>query len=223
MKRPSCLSAPVAIAAIALSCVACDERGVSVGSEELCQLDPLLVAAQERNPQEDVPPCASVGDNRLVDGNFETPLVGDCNNGFFCQFSANSVPGWDTTSEQQIIEVWNDMHMGVPAFEGKQFVELNATTQDTVFQDLALSPGQLLYWSLAHHGRKGPESFDLLIGAPDAPASQGVIESSNDGWTTFSGLYRVGSDEPITRFALSSRSTGSEGNLIDAVVFAPVP
>jgi hypothetical protein len=163
-----------------------------------------------------------VGDNRLVDAGFETPVIGDCNNGDFCQFPATSLPGWETTSEQQVIEVWNDQKMGFPAYEGKQYVELNAMSQDTVFQDLALSPGQLMYWSLAHHGRNGPEGFELLVGAPDAPTSQGLIESSNEGWTSFSGLYRVGPSEPITRFALSSRTTGSEGNLVDAVVFAPV-
>lgn len=210
------------LVACALASVACDEHGVSLGSEELCQVNPLLVTAQESSPQEALLPCATIGENRLVNAGFETPVIGDCNSGDFCQFSATSMPGWDTTSEQQVIEVWNDQKMGFAAYEGKQYVELNAMSQDTVFQDLALSPGQLMYWSLAHHGRNGPEGFELLVGAPDAPASQGLIESSNEGWASFSGLYRVGLDEPITRFALSSRSAGSEGNLVDAVVFAPV-
>jgi hypothetical protein len=205
-----------------LASVACDEHGVSLGTEELCQSDPLLVSAQENGPPVALPPCASVGDNRLVNASFETPVIGDCNSGHFCQFSATSVPGWDTTSEMQVIEVWADQNSGFPAYEGKQYVELDAMSQDTVFQDLALPAGQLMYWSLAHHGRNGLESFELLIGAPDAPTSQRLIESSNDGWTSFSGLYRVGPDEPITRFALSSRTAGSEGNLVDAVVFAPV-
>lgn len=218
MKRCWCLT----LVACALGSVACDERGVSLGTEELCQSDPLLVIAQERNPQEALPRCANLGGNRLVNAGFETPVIGDCNNGDFCQFPATSLPGWDTTSEQQVIEVWNDQKMGFAAYEGKQYIELDANSQDTVFQDLALPAGQLMYWSLAHHGRNGVESFELLLGVPDAPPSQGLIESSNQGWTSFSGLYRVGSDEPITRFALSSRTAGSEGNLVDGVVFAPV-
>lgn len=210
------------LGALALVSIACDERGISVGSEELCQTDPLLVAAHDRDRNEDVPACSTIGDNRLVDGGFETPLIGDCNSGHYCQFLANLVPGWDTTSTEQLIEIWIDQNMGYPAYEGKQYVELDGVSQDTVFQDLALTPGALMYWSLAHHGRNGLESFELLIGAPDAPTSQGSFESSIDGWTTFSGLYRVGAHEPITRFALSSRVAGSQGNLIDAVVFAPV-
>lgn len=212
----------LAVTTLALCCTACDAHGVRIGSEALCGLDPLLVTAHQRNGQPELPDCASVGENRLVDGSFEAPLVGTCNNGHFCQFPASDVPGWDTSSELQQIEIWNDQNAGVAAQDGKQFVELDASTPDTVFQDLALLPGQLMYWSFFHRGRNGLESLELLLGSPDAPLSQGVLESPSDTWTTYSGLYQVGVDETITRFALASRTGTSEGNLVDAVVFAPV-
>jgi hypothetical protein len=114
------------------------------------------------------------------------------------------------------------LRLEAPAYEGKQLVELDASTQDTVFQDLALSSGQLLYWSLAHRGRNGVDTMELLIGPPEAPVSQRVLESPADTWTSYSGLYRVGRNESVTRFALASRSGTTEGNLVDAVTFAPV-
>jgi hypothetical protein len=216
MNRALCL------AALVLGCTACDDRGIDVGSAELCQLDPRLAAAELRGGSVELTPCASIAENRLVDGNFETPSVRDCADSVFCAFPASQVPGWDTTGEMQQIEIWRDGHLGVPAQEGRQFAELDASTQDTLFQDLALSPGQVMYWSFLHRGRNGPETLELLLGPPNAPASQGSFESPNDTWTFYSGLYTVSDDEPVTRFALGSRSGTSEGNLVDAVVFAPV-
>jgi hypothetical protein len=216
MNRPLCL------AALVLCCSACDERGIEVGSEDACRLDPLLVAAEERSGPRDLSPCARVAESRLVDGGFETPAVsGSGCDDTVCAFPAPQVPGWDTSGELQQIEVWKDGHLGVPAPEGGQFAELDASTQDTLFQDVALVPGQLMYWSFLHRGRNAPDSLELLLGPPDAPASQGLFESAADTWTFYSGLYLVG-DEAVTRFALASRSGITEGNLVDAIVFAPV-
>jgi hypothetical protein len=209
------------IALLSAASLACAERGVSVGSEEPCQPEARLLAVTTAPPAE-LPTCASVGESRLVDGSFELPVVGDCNSGYFCQFSAPEVPAWDTSGEPQQIEIWNAPRQGIPTPDGQQFVELDASSQDTLFQDVALTPGQLMYWSFQHRGRNGVESVELLIGPPDALVSQGVFESSNDDWTPNSGSYTVGKAEVVTRFALASRSGTSEGNFVDAVVFAPV-
>jgi hypothetical protein len=63
---------------------------------------------------------------------------------------------------------------------------------------------------------------ELRIGPPDAERTQRAISSPEDAWYPRSGLYRVGNDELMTRFALVSRTGAAEGNLIDSVVFAPV-
>jgi hypothetical protein len=200
--------------------LACDPRGVSLGTEELCVADTDVVSAAV-NSTESVSTCARIGENELSNPGFEAPVV-DCANGNYCQFPATEVEGWQTSSEGQLIEIWHDGHMGVPAPVGSQFVELNATSPDTLWQDVALPPGQLMYWSFLHHGRNGIESVELRIGPLDAEVSQGVFASPEDAWYPYSGLYRVGSDETITRFALVSRTGLAEGNLIDSVVFAPV-
>ena len=200
--------------------LACDPRGVSLGTEELCVADSELVTA-ELDSAEQVSTCARIGRNQLSNPDFELPVV-TCQNGSFCQFPAADTEGWQTTSESQVIEVWHDGYLGVPAPEGSQFVELDATSRDTLWQELALPPDQLMYWSFLHRGRVGVESVQVRIGPPDATVSQGVFSSPADVWDKHSGLYRVGAAEPVTRLELVSRSGLAEGNLVDNVVFAPV-
>ena len=200
--------------------LACDPRGVSLGTEELCVADADLVAAAAEST-ETVSPCAAIGKNQLINPGFEVPVI-TCFANAFCRFPAAEVDGWQTSSAQEVIEIWHDGYMNVPAPAGSQFVELNADSRDTLSQELALPPGQLMYWSFVHRGRNGIESVELRIGPPDAERTQRVISSPEDAWYPRSGLYRVGNDELRTRFALVSRTGAAEGNLIDSVVFAPV-
>jgi hypothetical protein len=210
----------ICLVAAAASALACDPRGVSVGTEELCVAEPELEVAQA-NFKEPVSPCARIGENQLLDAGFEEPPV-TCFNDSFCQFTVDEVQGWQTSSAAQVIEVWRDGYLGVPASEGSQFVELDAQSQDTLWQEVALPPGQLVYWSFLHRGRNGVERVEVSIGPPDATVSQGRFASPSDAWYLHSGLYRVGADEVVTRIELASRTGFAEGNLIDAVVLAPV-
>jgi|GEM_PF-4032081 len=198
----------------------CDPRGISLGTEALCVADPELAAAAA-DSTEAISTCARVGENQLANAGFETPAV-TCANGTFCQFPAAETEGWHTDDAAQVIEIWRDGYKGVPAPVGVQFVELNANAPDTLWQELALPPGQLMYWSFLHRGRNGLESLQLRIGPPDADVLQGVFSSPEDAWYQYSGLYRVGADEAVTRFALVSLADLAEGNLVDGVVFAPV-
>lgn len=200
--------------------LSCDPRGVSVGSEESCVLPPELdpVTASD----EALSPCAQIGENLLRNGGFETPPVSDCQSTLYCHFPAAVVSGWQTTSPDQEIEIWHDYHRGVDAAQGSQFVELNAKSRDTLFQDLELAEGSVMYWSLLHRGRTGLDSLDVRIGPRGATQSQRQLSSGPDGWHSYKGLYRVGADEPVTRFELASLSGVAEGNLVDAVYFALV-
>jgi hypothetical protein len=198
----------------------CDPHGVSLGTEDQCEANAeLIVAAMEST--EVVSPCARIGKNKLVNPGFETPIV-NCFANAFCRFPAAEVDGWQTSSAEEVIEIWHDGYMDVPAPAGSQYVELNADSRDTLSQQLALPPGQLMYWSFVHRGRNGIEGVELRIGSPRAEVLQGAFSSPEDAWYPYSGLYRVGNDEPMTRFALVSRTGAAEGNLIDSVVFAPV-
>jgi hypothetical protein len=202
----------------------CGAHGVSLGTEELCVKDARLVSAEQRSELEPVSSCAVIGENQLVNAGFEAPIVSTAcgDSGLFCQFPAAEVAGWSTSSSEQVIELWLSGHMGVSSSEGSQVGELNARSRDTLWQELALPPGQLMYWSLLHRGRGGIDSLELQIGPPDALKIRATISSPEDDWYAHSGLYRVASDEALTRFALVSRNGEEEGNLVDAVVFAPV-
>jgi hypothetical protein len=64
--------------------------------------------------------------------------------------------------------------------------------------------------------------MEVFLGAPGNPVSQALVMTSTDDWTVYRGIYRVPDDETETRFALTSRSGTSEGNLVDDAVLAPV-
>jgi hypothetical protein len=199
----------------------CSSRGVSVGSEELCTADAELARASTASSLA-VSSCATLGKNQLVDASFEAPPVARCGSTDYCFFAVNDVPGWSTTSDASVIEIWADGYQGVPADEGQQFAELDAQSQDTLWQDLALTPGQLMYWAFSHRGRDGIDSMELRIGPPEKPSSQGVFSSPNNKWTRYRGLYLVGPNETTTRFALVSRSGMTRGNFVDDVIFSVV-
>ena len=218
MSRPS-LPFCLCLCFAASTTLGCDERGIRVGTEELCVLDAELRIAQVGST-ESLSTCATIGENQLKNADFEAP---SCESEFFfCQFPTADMGGWETSSEAQVIELWMDGHRGVPAPQGTQFAELDANTPDTIWQDVELPPGQLMYWSFLHRGRNGLEEVELMLGPPRATVSQGVFESPTDAWYPYSGLYRTGADETVTRFALVSLSGAAEGNLVDSIVFAPV-
>jgi hypothetical protein len=216
------MSARTFVLAAVASCsaLACDPHGVSLGTEELCEADAKLVVAAAEST-ETVSPCAVIGKNQLINPGFEIPVV-TCLNATYCRFPAAEVDGWQTSSPDMVMELWHDGYMDVPAPDGSQFAEMNANSRDTLSQQLALPPGQLMYWSFVHRGRNGIESVEVRIGSPEAERSQHVFSDPEDAWYSHSGLYRVGEDEPVTRFALVSRTGAAEGNLVDRVVFAPV-
>jgi hypothetical protein len=204
---------------VATATFACSPRGVSVGSEDLCELPSELRGLED--PREPISNCARVGENQLTNPSFESPPVADCQNPSFCAFRAALV-GWETSGESQTIEIWNDGYQDVPAPLGAQFAELNASSQDRLWQDVSLPAGQLMYWSFLHRGRIGIESVEVLIGPPGATRSQSIVAAPTDEWREQRGLYRVGQRETMTRFMLASRTGTTEGNLVDAVTFAPV-
>jgi hypothetical protein len=212
------------VTALAFLALACGSQGVNLGSEDACSSDAKLVAAQKHSADLALPACAAIGQNQLVNPGMESPLLSasrDCG-ADFCQVKATQVWGWRTTSETQVIEIWSDGYWGVPAVEGAQFVELDAQTPDTLYQDIVLTPGELVYWSVLHRGRLGNESIEVLLGPPESPVSQGVFESSDEEWEEHSGLYRVGKNETVTRFSLASRTGTTQGNFVDDGVVAPL-
>ncbi|OQX04063.1 MAG: hypothetical protein BWK73_37430 [Thiothrix lacustris] len=148
----------------------------------------------------------------------------------FSQALNGQVPGWNTSATDNKFEFWRGNFNGVPAYEGQQHVELNATEVSTLYQQIATKPGDVLQWSFAHRGRFGNDTIALFIGAPTAPldvtTKQGEYTTGNAAWKVYSGTYTVPVDQTVTQFAYKSvLSTGgpTQGNFLDAISFSLQP
>jgi len=179
---------------------------------------------------------------KLTNGGFESPDIGT--NGILNQAS---IPGWklDAKSSNPIFELWTG-HDGVGPAVGDQFLELNGNGPDIAYQELEVAPGQVLHWSLLHHGRWGNDTMYVAIDPVGASsytyqvptgATSTAITTGTAGWVRYSGTYVVPATQPAnvkTRFALVPGTTtstrpgetvtnGSVGNLVDDISFGSGP
>ena len=97
-----------------------------------------------------------VQQNRVVlkNGGFEKPKI---TRDIF--INQDNVEGWRTTDRYKVIEIWRTrdripLTSPLPA-EGEQFAELNAREPGMLYQDVKTTPGQTIYWRLAHREERG--------------------------------------------------------------------
>jgi hypothetical protein len=188
------------------------------------------------------PSCTTLS---LINGNFEVDLpTAPATNYYWGDFqdaSQNQVPGigWLTTQGNHAIEHWIGDPLvaignGPDAYDGKAFVELNASQVGALYQDVATVPGTAIVWSLAHRGRSGVDTMAVKIGAPADLTSLGAPTSAlrqgpnlSDGtsaWGVHTGIYVVPAGQVLTRFwfeAVTSVGGASYGNFLDGISFAP--
>jgi hypothetical protein len=169
------------------------------------------------------------GAGTLLDGGFETPVVGA---GTFAQPDASLVPPWQTTDSKNEIEIWGTGFLGVPAAEGGQFNEINANSAGTLYQDVVTTPGEAMTWTIQHRGREGTDTMKVLIGdaaTADVNSDVGWDYFSSDladdasAWVTHTAAYVVPAGQTCTRFGFRAVSTAtgdpSVGNLLDDAGF----
>ncbi len=174
-------------------------------------------------------PC-DTSTTSLGNGDFETPVVPADT---FVLLPAASVPPWQTTDGAGEIELWGTGFLGVPAFEGNAFAELNANTAGTLYQDVVSTAGETMTWSLAHRGREGDDVMQVLIGDANVADVNGtagwdyispdLTDGVND-WGTHTDEFVVPTGQTCTQFAFRAVVAGSGndsiGNFLDAVTFA---
>ena len=165
--------------------------------------------------------AASAGAD-LVDGGFESfdgPGYGFYSGGF-------DTP-WLTTAPDNLIEGWSDGFLGVPAYEGSHFAELNANYASTLYQDVnGLGDFQPINWRFAHRGRDGVDTMRFTItdlgtdqqfgGGDDTVLFTGDFSDGNLAWGLYGGT--VTSIGNLTRFAfeaLSAVGGSTQGNFLD--------
>ena len=97
---------------------------------------------------------------QLVNGGFES--FSSWGYDFFSGTDLQS--GWATTAPDNLIEVWGDGFLGVPAYEGSSFAELNANYASTLYQNVnGLGDSNQINWHFAHRGRYGIDTMRLTI------------------------------------------------------------
>ncbi|WP_426095578.1 LamG-like jellyroll fold domain-containing protein [Flavobacterium sp. DSR2-3-3] len=154
---------------------------------------------------------------------------------------ASLIPAWKSAdAANNYLEIWNNSHDPVDdingkAFSGIQYAEINASSDDGFYQDIATTPGDVLQWSFAHRKRKGyansvnEDVAQLLIGNPTGIlTSQGDFVSAPDAsWTEYTGRYLVPAGQTTTRltFTVLGTVSGSQssGNFMDKVQLFVVP
>ncbi|WP_263707715.1 isopeptide-forming domain-containing fimbrial protein [Shouchella tritolerans] len=202
--------------------------------------------------REDIDACARPV--ALINGSFEEPLyspddsnhVRYANHPWF-EIKQEFVPGWQTTDSTGLLEIMNksladDARANYPpghgqlawAFDpahGQQFAELNSKEFAQLYQDVETTPGQTIYWRLAHRGVAGSDTMAVKIGpnttAPSDLPTIETITTDNNGWQYYSGTYKVPAGQTITRFGFEavSSATGAQnqGNVLDEIFLGTEP
>lgn len=175
----------------------------------------------------------------LVNTSFESPVLPGANGtrpSGWTNFGNNiwampesAITGWFTTATDNMIEIWGQPNLGVPAYDGNQFAELNANQASTLYQDIDTSTlqGFTLTYGFAHRGRDGTDTMSLRIGSTTSQTSVRSVSTGNTAWVYYTGTYTVPVGQTTTRFAFRSDSTANGnntvGNFLDAITFGTPP
>ncbi len=175
----------------------------------------------------------------LINGGFENPV-----NRFNYQFyDEEAVDGWNSDAADGKIEIWKTGFLGVDAYEGDQFVELNANMEAALYQDVSgINFGDRIDWEFAHRGRRGLDTVRLSITdlgadnqfgtADDSTLFTGDFSTNNDAWVFYSGslsILALGNDVRFEWDSISSAGGISVGNFLDGAAYGvshenePVP
>jgi hypothetical protein len=131
----------------------------------------------------------AIGANVIINGSFESPAIGGTT---VSLINAGSVPGWDTTAANNLIEIWSNGFNSVFAAAGAQHAELNATQVSTLYQDVGGIPANATVgYSFAHRGRAGVDTLALQISDLGTDNAAGGLGSAADT-LLFSQLFSTG-------------------------------
>ncbi|MEI8021799.1 MAG: PEP-CTERM sorting domain-containing protein, partial [Schlesneria sp.] len=172
--------------------------------------------------------CTSLASAGLVNPGFEYGQAPGTV-GFHNDASINPAGGWFTTESDHQIEVWGSGFNGVAAYQGNNFVELNAYAVGTLYQNAnGIQTGDTVDYHFAHRGRAGVDTMQLNI--KDITTGGTVLFSNNysDGttaWGFYSGSFTVGAGVAATDviefsyISISSVGGATFGNFLDDADF----
>jgi|GEM_PF-1388104 len=155
----------------------------------------------------------------LCNSDFEdVQVVSSGEQGFF---NMDSIPCWNTTTSDSLIEVWGNGFNGVPSYSGNQFIELNAKMVGTLYQDFNSGSGGLVTISFAHRGRVGwLDSMSVSIGPlSGTPVILGTFTANDTSWTLNSVQHNLltNTNYVLSFISLPTGGTAAGGNFLDAI------
>jgi len=172
-------------------------------------------------------PCS-----RLINPSFDIFMsdLGPCPPGCVgadCSGTTNShfypedcIPGWNTTDSSNVIEIWASGFLGVPAYEGTHFAEINAQSSDpqSLYQTFTAVNGTDYQVQFAHRGRTGFDNT-LRVGLSGATSGLNFFPNEYTGLTGSWTLNAVNFTATETDYSLVFSATSSEagGNFLDAI------
>ncbi|HEX7803242.1 MAG TPA: hypothetical protein VF471_10870 [Pseudoxanthomonas sp.] len=198
------------------------------------------------------PSVAAQVQRSFVNPGFETPVLTSSPAGAGCYLLLDEtlVPGWTTTHPSQtgggsciapaagsgrLIELWSSNFQGVPARQGNNFSELNASASSRLFQNVCLINGESIDWRFSHRGRGSATVGDVMdfnVGASvpvvrvsttssgvfGAPIlSQGTAQApaaAGNGWVDYTGTFSYSGATGTNSLGFESISTGSGSNTV---------
>ena len=193
----------------------------------------------------------------FVNGSFEDPDIRTCPTSWLLPSQIVNIPNW-TNFLDGYLPGWHAVPLTVtglpndytaqvlrnstgaagsfkvPYPDGNQCAELNAETNQRLYQDVATTPGTKIYWEFWHATRiNGTTNYDELMfslrpaGTPLATPTPDQIQCNArtrgiDGWKKYSGSYTVPPGQTNTEFGFAAISWGasgsvSAGNDLDAI------
>lgn len=187
------------------------------------------------------PPTAGNASECLIttiNSSFENPVwANPTNNPNPIFYSDNQIQGWKTTANDHVMEFWPTNTENVPAYDGVQFIEINANDNQGVmgiYQDFATPSPTTFTIKFAHRGRRGTDVMEILAGdASQSPSTyttrvgNRTFSTGNSAWVYYGAdnsiTYTVPAGQTVTRFFFKALSTAtgnsSIGNFLDAITF----
>jgi hypothetical protein len=166
----------------------------------------------------------------LENGSFELPVI----TRNFVQIDESQVPGWSTTASDRLIEIWKSGYLGVPAYDGNQFAELNATQPSTLFQQVVGIPGNsIVGFSWAHRGRAGIDTAEATVldvgrdgqagTADDKVLFRQTAVDGTSAWGVYKGSFvALGNTIQLDFAAIDAQGGRSVGNFLDGITLMAV-
>ncbi|KGO92157.1 fibronectin type III domain-containing protein, partial [Flavobacterium enshiense] len=172
-----------------------------------------------------------------VNWDFEYPIVpspGIPNNPRFADLYDHMVLGWRVIGTDNHMEFWAyDGTQTVPAYSGRQFIELNAYVASGVYQDFETPVTTVFSYQYAHRARRSnmpPDVVKVMAGPPGGPYVEIDRRTSDTSRWTYNDVprtYTVPAGQTVTRFIFEAVTPNpapagydpSQGNFLDNIKF----